>query len=62
MPNGQRMGAGQWDMNISFAFSPTVERTRTDFSVGKRILIVEDHISFEFAILSANDGDGIAGA
>jgi hypothetical protein len=29
-------------MNISYAFSPTVGRTRTDFSVGRRILIVDD--------------------
>jgi DNA-binding response OmpR family regulator len=29
-------------MNISYAFSPTVGRIRTDYSVGKRILIVDD--------------------
>ena len=29
-------------MNISYAFSATVGRTRTDFSVGRRILIVDD--------------------
>jgi len=35
-------------MNISYAFSPTVERTRTDFSVGKRILIVDDQETILF--------------
>jgi len=29
-------------MNISYSFSPAVGRTRTDFSLGKRILIVDD--------------------
>jgi len=35
-------------MNISYAFSPTVERTRTDFSVGRRILIVDDQETILF--------------
>ena len=35
-------------MNISYAFSPTVGRIRTDFSVGKRILIVDDQETILF--------------
>ena len=35
-------------MNISYAFSPTVGRTRTDFSVGRRILIVDDQETILF--------------
>jgi DNA-binding response OmpR family regulator len=35
-------------MNISYAFSPTVGRTPTDFSVGKRILIVDDQETILF--------------
>ena len=35
-------------MNISYSFSPTVGRTRTDFSVGRRILIVDDQETILF--------------
>jgi DNA-binding response OmpR family regulator len=54
-------------MNISYAFSPTVERTRTDFSAGKHILIVDDQETIliflrdrleqlGFAIFTASNG------
>ena len=35
-------------MNISYAFSPTAGRTRTNFAVGKRILIVDDQETILF--------------
>ena len=35
-------------MDISYSFSPTVGRTRTDFSVGRHILIVDDQETILF--------------
>jgi len=54
-------------MNISYAFSPTVGRTHTNFSLGKRILIVDDQETIlvflrdrleqlGFAIFTASNG------
>ena len=35
-------------MSLSYAFSPTVQKTRIDFAMGKRILIVDDQETILF--------------